>query len=146
MVWCYCTFFCCLLEIFGRCYANWQWTVIDLFCWLMFMPLVADGMPLMCDVVDVITTSILGWCYMPLVADGIATSVWCGRCYYHLADVMANRMEWIGRCYSQCGRWNNHWVFTFILILVLWCYSEPHPIYEADGTCLCFCSGMDCWP
>ena len=26
---------------------------------------------------------------MPLVADGIATSVWCGRCYYHLADVIA---------------------------------------------------------
>ena len=32
---------------------------------------------------------------MPLVADGIATDVWCGRCYYHLADVMANRMEWL---------------------------------------------------
>ena len=52
----------------------------------------------------------------------------------------------VGRWYSQCGRWNSHWVFIFILILVLWCYSEPPPINEADDTCLCFCSGMDCWP
>ena len=36
-----------------------------------------------------------GWCYLPLVADGMATGVWCGRCYYHLANVMANRVEWL---------------------------------------------------
>ena len=58
--------------------------------------IVADGMPLMCNLADVITTFI-GWCDMPLVADGIPTDVWCGRCYYHLADVIAIRMEWIGK-------------------------------------------------
>ena len=34
-----------------------------------------------------------GWCYVPMVADGIATHVWCGRCYYHLADVIANAAD-----------------------------------------------------
>ena len=49
-----------LLEIFGRCYDQiWQWTVIDLFWWLILLPLVADGMPLVCDVADVITTLFL---------------------------------------------------------------------------------------
>ena len=28
-------------------------------------------------------------------------------------------------------------------LLVLWCYLEPNPIHVADGTCLCFCLGMD---
>ena len=70
--------------------------------WLILMAdviaIVADGMPLMCNVADVITTTVIfSWCYMPLVADGIATDVWCGRCYYHLADVIAIRMEWIGK-------------------------------------------------
>ena len=32
------------------------------------------------------------------------------------------------------------------LVSVLRCYAEPHPIYEADGTCLCFYLGMDCLP
>ena len=30
--------------------------------------------------------------------------------------------------------------------LVLDCCTEPHPICEADGTCLCFCLGMDYLP
>ena len=38
------------------------------------------------------------------------------------------------------------WMWVFILISVLTCYAEPHPICEADGTCLCFCSGMDYLP
>ena len=37
-------------------------------------------------VVDVITT----WFSL---ADVIAKIVWCGRCYYHLADVIAIRVE-----------------------------------------------------
>ena len=49
------------------------------------------------------------WCYMPKMADGIATSVSCDRCYYHLADVIA-KGGMVGRCYSQCGRCNSHWV------------------------------------
>ena len=32
------------------------------------------------------------------------------------------------------------------LVSVLRCYAKPHPIYEADGTCLCFYLGMDCLP
>ena len=39
-----------------------------------------------------------------------------------------------------CGRCYGHWVNVLILILML--YLRPHPIYEADGTCLCFCLGM----
>ena len=30
-----------------------------------------------------------------------------------------------------------------MLILVLRCYTEPHPRYVADGTCQYFYSGMD---
>ena len=32
------------------------------------------------------------------------------------------------------------------LVLVPSCYAEPHPICEADGTCLCFCLGMGYLP
>ena len=32
------------------------------------------------------------------------------------------------------------WVSVLVLIL-LFCVG-PHPIYEADGICLCFCLGM----
>ena len=35
------------------------------------------------------------------------------------------------------GRWNSHSI-SIILILVLRCYTEPHPICMADGTCICF--------
>ena len=41
------------------------------------------------------------------------------------------------------GRWNGYRVTCFTLVLVLDCCTEPHPICEADGTCLCSCSGMD---
>ena len=51
----------------------------------------------------------------------------CGWCYYHRADVIAM---------GQCS----------ILILVLRCFPEPHPICVADGICQHFCSGMDYWP
>ena len=84
--WCYCP--CWLMEC--------HWCMM----WLMLLPLFSS----------------FGWCSMPLVADGKATDVWYGRCYYQLADVIANRMEWVGRCYGQCGRCNSHWVFMFILI------------------------------
>ena len=48
-----------------------------------------------------------------------------------LADVIA-----------MSGRLNSHWA-NFISVSVLDCCTEPHSIYEADGTCLCSCLGMD---
>ena len=59
---------------------------------------------------------------------------------FNMADVVASVTDGIatGSMYLV--------VFYFILILVLWCWVEPHPICESDGICLCFCSGMDCWP
>ena len=42
----------------------------------------------------------------------------------------------LGRCYSPGS--------MIILILVLGCYTEPHPIYVADGIYQHFCLGMDC--
>ena len=30
-----------------------------------------------------------------------------------------------------------------ILFYILWCLTEPHPKYVADGICLCFYLGMD---
>ena len=62
------TLFCLNLN-FGRCYAN---------------------MTMDCHYVV-----LMGLMYLPLVADGMATGVWYGRCYYHLADVMVDRMEWL---------------------------------------------------
>ena len=69
-----------------------------------------------------------------------------------------------GRCYCHCGRWNSHTSWnvvkadliafavdgiakgSLILIWILCCLIKPHPICEADGICLYFCSGMGCWP
>ena len=44
----------------------------------------------------------------------------------------------IGRCYDQVGRWNCHRSIFFMSILVLRCYTEPHPRYVTDGTCQYF--------
>ena len=33
-------------------------------------------------------------------------------------------------------------MWVFILVYILGCYAELHPIYEADGTCLSSCLGM----
>ena len=50
----------CLLEIFlADVMPIWQWSVMECFDGWWYLPLVADGMPLMCDVADVITTLIL---------------------------------------------------------------------------------------
>ena len=66
------------------------------------------------------------------VADVIATAV--------LADVIARWFDVKSTHRCVCGRCYGHWVNVLILILML--YLRPHPIYEADGTCLCFCLGM----
>ena len=65
------------------------------------------------------------------MADVIATAV--------LADVIAKWLM-LNPPMGVCGRCYGHWVNVLILILML--YLRPHPIYEADGTCLCFCLGM----
>ena len=89
-----------------------------------------------------------GRCYCQ-VADVIATVYLCdGRCYSQVADGITTQ-EWVmvfGRCYDQVGRWNSHRVCFLMLILVLRCYTEPHPRYVADGTCQYFYSGVDYWP
>ena len=83
---------------------------------------------------------VFGRCYCQ-VADDFATVfvVHVGRGYCLVADGMPT-MGVDGRCYSQDGRWISHWVNVLVLILLF--YVGPHPIYKADGTCLCFCLGM----
>ena len=78
---------------------------------------------------DDVTLFYCGRCYCQ-VADGIALGE---LTYYCLADVIA-----MWQMLSPLG--------GFILVLVLSCSTEPHPIYEADGICLYFCLGMDCSP
>ena len=74
-----------------------------------------------CHVAGVITTVFLcdSICYSQ-VADGITTQSgwWC------LVDVMTKLADGIA-----LGS------IFFMLILVLRCYTEPHPWYVADGTC-----------
>ena len=84
--------------------------------WLMVLPF---------DMIDVICVADV----IAKMADGIAHQGGCGL----WSDVIT-----IG------GRWNSHRVTLFMSALVLDCYTEPHPICGADGTCLCSCFGMDC--
>ena len=67
---------------------------------------------------------------------------WC-CCHYDVVLFLADGFAWRlmelptmgvdGRCIS-------HWVNTLVLIL-MFC-AGPHPICEADGTCLYFYLGM----
>ena len=74
------------------------------------------------------------WWYCSLVADGIATNVFMGRCYSQC--VCSGGMTTHSRCYvvadgkplaecwqllQPCGRWNSHFLGGFISILVLTC-------------------------
>ena len=61
---------------------------------------------------------------------------WNGHC--RVGDGKWLMLLPLGRCYSPGS--------MIILILVLGCYTEPHPIYVADGICQHFCLGMDYWP
>ena len=99
-------------------------------CWQMLLPRWLMVLPCF----------IIGRCYCH-VADVFAT-VFCSynsRCYCLVADGMPT-MGMDGRCYSQGGRLIGHWVNVSVLIL-MFCVG-PHPICEADGTCLCSCLGM----
>ena len=73
--------------------------------------------------------------FLPL----LCSFVFVGRCCCLVADGMPT-LGVDGRCHSQSGRWISHWVNVLILNL-RFCVG-PHPICEADGTCLCFCLGM----
>ena len=69
-----------------------------------------------------------------------------GRCYCPVADGMATAGC---ECFPPdrcCSRGQMDKGNIFILILVPRCYAEPHPNYEADGTSLCSCLGMDYLP
>ena len=58
---------------------------------------------------------------------------WNGHC--RVEDVKWLMSLPLGRCYSPGS--------LFISILVLGCYTEPHPIYVADGIYQHFSLGMD---
>ena len=119
---------------FGRCFICYS--ILQLLYWLMLLPCGRWNHHLLLYCIIVLADVIamwqmekpLHWCFIYLMADVIATAG-C-ECFPP------------GRCHSQGadGR------VIFILISVLRCYAEPHPIYEADGTCLCSCLGMDCLP
>ena len=97
---------------------------------------------LLADVIAKMTDGIAIVCIWQMLLQQCIT-VHAGRCYCLMADGMPT-MGVDGWCYCQCGRWNGHWVNVLILIL-LFC-AGPHPIYEANGTCLCFCLGKGHWP
>ena len=129
---CYCHIFVWLMLLpfdmsyCGRCYwHHWlsgccycQLICVAMIVWQMLLPLWLMVLPF-CEIGVV------------FVADGIAYQGGCGL----WSDVIT-----IG------GRWNGHWVTLFISALVLDSCTEPHSICGADGTCLCSCLGMDCWP
>ena len=71
-----------------------------------------------------------------------------------LADVFAMVVD-VKTTQGRNVLWQMLWPFgadviatwpAFILSLVLRCYTEPHPIYVADGICQYSCLGMDYWP
>ena len=108
--------------------------------WLMLLPLMV----------------LLGWCYCHI--DNIVWLVllpeWlmllphnCSSCLAGIVAIVVDVKSThgcIGRCYSQGGIWNSPWDNVLILIL-MFCVG-PHPICEADGTCLYSCLGMGHWP
>ena len=90
-----------------------------------------------CHVADVVATN----CVL-LIWQMLLPSSWCCYHYYvvlFLADVFACRQMELPTM-GVDGRWNSHWVNTLVLILMF--RVGPHPICEADGTCLCFYLGM----
>ena len=64
----------------------------------------------------------------------LCESIMCGRCYCQVEIETHQGGGW--QMLQPSGRWNGHCI---ILILVLGCQTEPHPIYVADGICPHFC-------
>ena len=140
-------------DVIATYWLMFTWLMLLPKCWLMLLP------------------TIYGWCYchvwlmlLPLLIVVILADV--------IANVMADVFTICGRWNSHficdglmllpCARWYNHLVGmwadvvwpmwqmewateSIILVLVLCCYWEPHPTYEAGGICLCSYSGMDHW-
>ena len=159
-----------------NCVPIWGWCYCHFCCWQMLLPCLADIVAIVCLLVAPIVLLWLLlchlWDYCILVADVVARFGWCychtcccvwqmllpiwlmllpfvtcfvrQMLFARVADGIANP----GGCGSDVmtmgGRWNSHWVHISILVLD-YC-TEPHPRYEADGTCLCFCWGMDYLP
>ena len=153
-----------LLCCYGRSYRQCGWCychmLIDVYLADVIAKVLADVIAnlFMADVI-----AMCGWCYCHYNCCYIG---WCycqcdGWCFYHVwqmewplnmwwADVIALwQMVWplgwnVGRCYlPNVADGMSHQ--SIILILVLCCYWEPHPTYEADGICLCSYLGMDHW-
>ena len=143
----------------GRCYCQ-EVDVILLICeWQRFLPILLWQMLYH---LQYVATPYVGWCYCQ-VTDGIATyylfflvvqmllpygrwnshtflMMCCdGRCYCPVADGMATAGCGCSLLVDVIPR--GRWMFMgrITLVLVLRCSAEPHPIYEVDGICLCFC-------
>ena len=91
----------------------------------------------------------------------------CGRRYSHYSWWYYHQLEWCdwhmlfdgvahGIAYpygcvlwdvvTMCGTGNGQRVHFFMLVFIMDCCTQPHPICEADCTCLCFCFGIDYLP
>ena len=74
----------------------------------------------------------------------------CGRCCNHSIRWLADGIVtlWDCRCYCLCGRWNGHIEgndFNYGRCYCLFGRWNSHWVMGADGICIYFCSGMDCW-
>ena len=141
---------------------SWQMLYALLKLWQMLLPR-GRCYPLSLCVADVIANF--------AVVDVIPLTVYCntlcwlvllpcGRWNSHtfllcvvVADVIAQwQMEWplqgvsVFLLVDVIPRGRGMFMGRITLVSVLRCYAEPHPIHEADGTCLCFCLGKDYLP
>ena len=137
------TFYCVNPQCwFGRCYCHI--CLADVFChsgWCIYQ-------------------SCVGWCFCQLIQmeqpfvvtaiNGLICGRWNGHCFCDwlmLLPWWQMLLPLVGMCQADVIALVADVIATgSILILVLCCWLEPHPRCEADGTCLCFYLGMDCWP
>ena len=68
-----------------------------------------------------------------------------GICYCQVADGMATA-GWVTNMVDVITKVADGIATRVCLFWVLRHLTEPHPICMADGICLYFCLGMDCWP
>ena len=138
----------------GRWYSSFVWQMLLPIMWQMFLPLQCiapiDRLMLLPggrwnSHLLLIDCKFFGQMLLP-----------CGRWNSQLCLLWWLMLLPSGRWNSHCRVWvvpfwwmlfpGGQMVWVFILIWVQRCYAEPHPIYEADGTCLCSCLGMDYLP
>ena len=100
----------------------YHYSILQLLCWLMLLP--SGRWNGHTFILCVVMANVVARWQMEWPLQGVSASL--------LVDVIPRGKDgYIGR---------------ITLISVLRCYAEPHSIYEADGTCLCFYLGMDCLP